>query len=772
MQSQGPHSLPRLLVDRGGVTMAHVDEALARQTIDGGDFVLNLLESMGPAGEGALRKALAAQTGLELAPEGELPEPPDGLSAKLPADLAVRHRVAPFDERGGALCVAVDEPLPDELLGRFKAAVGAPVVQFVAPSLRVRQALAREYGTPLDRRMARLLARLDGHDDPVPSPPSMRASRPSVPKAAPPLDEGPPSSPSDAPPTSQGLALWLQRAQSAGGRSADRAPELSAAEAETRILESEDTAGALQAFFEFSRQYFTFSALFVVVADRAICFGRYDRHGAQGSPPSMTLFLDGPGCLTNARDRKAPVCARLLKRGLDAELRAGLARPAGALALTLPVLVRGRVAALFYADEGEKTVELSQAGEVIALASLLGNALERFALRRKQRSTSRPGDRPSESEAPPPPDLSRRGQPSSNPPSEGLPSSLLHYQPPTAPPLPRQQEMSLPSIIVSAPSDLPGLLARLSEPGAKIDEVLERVRAEGAAVVPILLSRLPGPTTYGRGDLLTGTVRPRDAGPYFRALTTLGRDALPLVIAKSNTGAPSARFYATYLLGDFPFEEAAMAVAGRLFDPDTDIRTVARVAARHLGPESAVARPLAEALEGTLKDLLAGSQRRRLSAETIGELRLASGLGVLVDALGDGDSSVVDVAHRALVVLTCHDYGHDAAAWRAFARREGSRARAEWLVDSLSHDNATMRLLAAAELAPLLSLPGLTNFALLSASERGELQASCRAALARRSPKGAAASEAPAPEAGPRSTAASSLRPVSPVFAGREGGVG
>ncbi len=719
---EGPRSLPRLLVDRAGVTMAQVDDALARQTVDGGDFVINLLEAVGPAGEGALRSALAEQSGLELAPAGELPEPPEGLSAKLPADLAARHGLVPFDERGGALCVAVDEPLPDELVARLEAEVGAPVLQYVAPTPRVRQALAREYGLALDRRTARLLARLDGHDDPLPSPP-------------------PPASASSPPPPSRGLARWLQRAQSAAGgeaRPAARAPRLGAAEAETRILEAEDTAGALQAFFEFSRQYFRFTALFVVVADRALCFDRHEREAPPGEPPAnLTLFLDGPGCLTQARDRKAPVCARLSKRGRDAELSAGLGRLPGALALTLPVLVRGRVAALLYADEGRQPVELSQAGEVIALASLLGHALERFALRRKRRAaTALPGGaeaRPegegeaAPAEGPSPEVGPSRAPPPSDPPSDNEPS-LLQYQPPTAPPLPRQ-EPTLPSIIVTAPSDLPHLLARLSEGGPGVEALLERVRREGIALVPLLLSRLPGPSTHGRGELLAGAVRPRDAGPYFLALATLGKDALGLVTARSATGAPSARFYATFLLGDFPFEEAAVAIAGRLFDPDADIRTVARVAARHLGPERAVARPMAEALEGTLRDLLAGSRRRRLAAETIGELRLTSGLGVLVDALGDSDSSVVDVAHRALVVLTCHDYGHDAAAWRAFARREGARGRAAWLVDSLTHDNATMRLLAAAELTPLLPLPGLTRFAMLSAAERAELQAACRALL-------------------------------------------
>jgi hypothetical protein len=728
----GPRSLPRLLVDRAGVTMAQVDEALARQTVDGGDFVINLLEAVGPAGEGALRSALAEQAGLELAPAGELPEPPpEGLSAKLPADLAVRHGVVPFDEREGTLCVAVDEPLPDDLVKRLEAEVGAPVLQFVAPTPRVRQALAREYGHPLDRRTARLLARLDGHDDPLPSPP-------------------PPSN-SSPPPPSRGLARWLQRAQSAGeARPTARAPRLSAADAEARILDAEDTAGALQAFFEFSRQYFHFTALFVVVADRALCFDRHERGVEPGEPPAnLTLFLDGPGCLTHARDRKAPVCERLSKRGLDAELAAGLARPPGALALALPVLVRGRVAALLYADEGRQLVELSQAGEVIALASLLGHALERFALRRKRRAAGpRPEggagaeggqDRVSTPSEPPPELELARTPPPSDPPSDASPASLLLYQPPTPPPLPRQ-EAALPSIIVSAPSDLPNLLARLSEGGGGLESVLERVRKEGAALAPLLLSRLPGPSPYGRGDLLAGAVRPRDAGPYFLALVTLGRDALTLVTTRSATGAPSARFYATFLLGDFAYEEAAVAVAGRLFDPDADIRTIARVAARHLGPEREVARPMAEALEGTLKDMLAGPRRRRLAAETLGELRLASGLGVLVDALGDSDSSVVDVAHRALVVLTCHDYGHDAAAWRSFGRREGGRPRVAWLVDSLTHDNATMRLLAAAELTPLLPhLPGLTRFAMLSATERAELQAACRALL-----DGAPADKAPA----------------------------
>ena len=48
-------------------------------------------------------------------------------------------------------------------------ALGVRIEQRTAPQVRIRQAIARDYGLPLERRMLRLLAKLEGKPDPSPS---------------------------------------------------------------------------------------------------------------------------------------------------------------------------------------------------------------------------------------------------------------------------------------------------------------------------------------------------------------------------------------------------------------------------------------------------------------------------------------------------------------------------------------------------------------------------------------------------------------------------
>ncbi len=59
--------------------------------------------------------------------------------------------------------------------------LGVTIVQRVAPLVRVRQAISRDYGLPLDRRSHRVLAKLEGKPDPSPSlAPAPLAAAPSI----------------------------------------------------------------------------------------------------------------------------------------------------------------------------------------------------------------------------------------------------------------------------------------------------------------------------------------------------------------------------------------------------------------------------------------------------------------------------------------------------------------------------------------------------------------------------------------------------------------
>jgi hypothetical protein len=161
-------TLSSAIVKQGVASVSDVEQALARQTLYGGDLPTNLLE-ISPVSEERLTEVLAEVHGAPAAGVGELPRARDDVLQLVPGDLTQRQGLYPLGERDGTLLVAVSEPLAAEVEQDLSFALGVRIEQRTAPLVRVRQAIARDYGLPLERRMLRLLAKLDGRPDPSPS---------------------------------------------------------------------------------------------------------------------------------------------------------------------------------------------------------------------------------------------------------------------------------------------------------------------------------------------------------------------------------------------------------------------------------------------------------------------------------------------------------------------------------------------------------------------------------------------------------------------------
>ncbi|HEY3494028.1 MAG TPA: hypothetical protein VGK73_05050 [Polyangiaceae bacterium] len=387
-------------------SMQEVEEALARQSAHGGDLLTNLLE-IHSLSEVKLATALAETFGLEAAPIGELPRPSERVRRLLPADVAQRYACHPLEESGGTLTLAVSEPLPAEVESDLGFALGVSIVQRIAPLVRVRQAIARDYALTLDPRVGRALARLEGRADPSPSwrpPGDVRpAERPATlapgPVAARPIEPAPaalapappsvePSLPPEtkrpAPGPSKAEFKALVRATRPEPPKPRRLGPYTTAMVERDLLDATERDQALRAFFDFAEQYFEYAALFAVHAD--IAEGR-DAHGPGASREKVQAIgvsLDLPSVLATARDSGRHVLVRLGGSGLDAQLAKDLERRPGQHVLLLPIRVRGRTILILYGDHGEREVNLHAVGDVISFAPLVGATLERLIVERKR----------------------------------------------------------------------------------------------------------------------------------------------------------------------------------------------------------------------------------------------------------------------------------------------------------------------------------------------------------------------------------------------------
>ena len=175
-------TLSSLVITRQAATIAQVDEALACQVMRGGDLGTCLLE-LRALREEALLPLLAEAYALPSVKPGPLPQALPSLLRMVPQAVALTYSLYPIDDVGGELHVAVVEPLPQAVEEDLAFALGAHLKQHIATSVRVRQALARDYGVPFERRYARLLALIEQRADPSPTdpPPSRFSAMPSVP---------------------------------------------------------------------------------------------------------------------------------------------------------------------------------------------------------------------------------------------------------------------------------------------------------------------------------------------------------------------------------------------------------------------------------------------------------------------------------------------------------------------------------------------------------------------------------------------------------------
>jgi len=451
-------SLSSLIVQREIATIRQVEEALARQVLYGGDLVTNLLE-VAPIEEWRIAVTFADSFGLSAAPPGQIALPPADTLARVSSEIAARRGIMPISSDAQRIVVAASEPLrPDDAAQISEAVGGLRVDVRIALDVRVREALLRGYGVPLDRRMERLVTKLMKQAEGAPPPPKIAsqppgprppsvppfrlspaygvsaarsplapqnreetpsapelvteivAPPPSVPKVppappsrprhitraglgapveAPPVVEAPPP-PIEVPaPPRRDTGEWAQtkptfvKATSNSVRPVRRhRGPLTADVANEELEGANDREALLDLFFDFSRQFFDYAALFI--AHGEIAEGR-DAFG-DGAPRERVVGigvpLDLPSMFATAREKKEPVIVRPSTDGVDGVLLGDLRRPPSVEAFVVPLLVRGRPVAILYADV-RQTLDLEAVESVTAFAKAVGQGFEKLIVRKK-----------------------------------------------------------------------------------------------------------------------------------------------------------------------------------------------------------------------------------------------------------------------------------------------------------------------------------------------------------------------------------------------------
>lgn len=380
-------SLSSLLVQRGVATIREIEEALARQVLYGGDLVTNLFE-VSRIEEDSLMPVVAESYGLTAAPLGELPKPAGTALRIVAADVVQERTFVPL-EADKTLVVAVAEPLSKEAEQELTFALALPIEQKIAPLFRIRQALARDYGIPIDKRIARLIQKV------VSKGPSMASFLP-PPLESQPNIRVPPRPPSMIPPpvvarsieppitttTAQGTFVRNAAVNAPRPPRRRRGP-LTLTVAIEELEASAERDVILDVLFEFARQFFDYTALFTVQGNTAEGRDAFGEGAPREKVARLAVPLDAESMLSSARRAKKPVRMKPATDALDPVLMADLGRDGLTECIVFPIVVRTRVVALILGDGGTTGIEDLGVRHVESLMDTAAGAFERVIVRRK-----------------------------------------------------------------------------------------------------------------------------------------------------------------------------------------------------------------------------------------------------------------------------------------------------------------------------------------------------------------------------------------------------
>lgn len=149
-----------ILIKNGALTQGQLEKALKAQLILGGHLGTSLIE-MGFVDENTLGKTLSEMSGVPYAPPPLFASIPDATIKTVPQKVAEEYQVVPLMLAEQAIHLALINPRDLRILDELSFAIGKKVIPWIAPEVRVFQALERYYDVGRRARYITLGHQLD-----------------------------------------------------------------------------------------------------------------------------------------------------------------------------------------------------------------------------------------------------------------------------------------------------------------------------------------------------------------------------------------------------------------------------------------------------------------------------------------------------------------------------------------------------------------------------------------------------------------------------------
>ncbi|MHB1843595.1 MAG: GspE/PulE/PilB domain-containing protein, partial [Deltaproteobacteria bacterium] len=302
-------------------------------------------------------------------------------------------------------------------------------------------------------------------------------------------------------------------------------------------------------------------------------------------------------------------------------------------------------------------------------------------------------------------DVQPLGAPLPTPEAAALSLAATAPRPPDAPPVTEEElrggaELEL-DIDWEEPSQPPrpspaDLVRTFLAGGAQARAEAEAELARGGAeAAEALCARFPGPLFVFR-IAYDELPEPKKLGPVLGLLAQMGDVVVPPLSAVADSAGEEKRYWATVLLAKIGQPICLSPLVRRIFDPAPDVAQAARRGLWHMRATSEFSRVLSEiALELGSQDPARAAQ----AARALGSMHDVSAVPRLIDLLSSRQGESVDAAVHALREIARQDFGASERRWTSWWSEAKSKPRTAWLIESLEHKDAEIRLAALGELA-------------------------------------------------------------------------
>jgi HEAT repeat protein len=227
--------------------------------------------------------------------------------------------------------------------------------------------------------------------------------------------------------------------------------------------------------------------------------------------------------------------------------------------------------------------------------------------------------------------------------------------------------------------------------------IIQQLVRLGDDALDALAAQFPGPLWFDRRQVHSRVPLGRDISPIARALVAFGDKAYARFPALLRSQNPDVRYYATLFVSDRVYPPLLEPLIERLFDEDPQIRLMVRDTLPHYRRVVGFSK-VAERLRSQARDPSAPLKARLAALDAISVLRDAASVPILIELINDSDKQISVPSYRALVAITCQDFGKTVKKWRAWYEPNAGRHRVEWLIESLMHGDQALRGAAGLEL--------------------------------------------------------------------------